>query len=109
MKTSQNTGWHKTLLSFVDAVFVAHGQTPDPLVRDRVCRSVVGSIMVMPSLQRAVVIRILAATRLLRVFGGRQQGVWLLTTRFPVAHEVGHALAGLVAFHAWCEVADDPQ
>jgi hypothetical protein len=98
------TNWEMGLEAVVDSVLTAQRQNPSLAMRQRIGRAVADSIRAMPFAQRVVLERMLA----LRPPLGRRQrrGSWLLTTRVPGFTDVGHALRGLVSFHAWTEITD---
>lgn len=98
------TAWEMGVEAVVDAVLAAQHQDPPLVVRQRIGRAVVESIRAMPFAQRIALERMLAVRPPAR--GHRRRGAWLLSTRTPGFADVGHALTGLVSFHAWTEIAD---
>ena len=96
--------WELGAETVVDAVLAAQHQNPSLTTRHRIGRAVVESIRAMPFAQRIALEGMLAVRPPSR--GSRRRGAWLLTTRAPGFADVGHALTGLVSFHAWTEIAD---
>jgi hypothetical protein len=96
--------WEMGLEAVVDAVLAAQKYDPPLAIRQRIGQEVADSIRAMPFAQRVVLERMLAVRP--PVGGSRRRGSWLLTTRMPGFTDVGHALTGLVSFHAWTEIAD---
>jgi len=96
--------WQIGVEAVVDAVLADQHQHPPLAIRQRIGYEVTASIRAMPSVQRLALERLLATRS--PTSRDRRRGAWLLTTRIPGFADIGHALAGLVSFHAWAEIAD---